>query len=146
MLQLNIMNNLPQTKNITALNFAVGNSHGMKNMQNDTFGGSAYIGEGGQEIKVITLDSLNLNGCDFMKVDVEGYEPLVFEGSKQTIKKFRPVICFEDNGSSKTNGITDLNPHKLLTDMEYVIHPLVYDNFLALPIVKSGFKNGSGAI
>lgn len=31
-------------------------------------------------------------------------------------------------------------------DMEYVIHPLVYDNFLAIPLVKSGFKNCSGAV
>jgi hypothetical protein len=33
---------------------------------------------------------------------------------------------------------------ELLTELEYVIHPLVYDNFIALPIVKSNFKNISG--
>ncbi len=146
MLELNVLNNLPQTENVKPLNFAVGNTHGVKNMQINTFGGSAYIGEGGQEINVITLDSLNLSGCDFIKVDVEGYEPYVFEGAKKTIEKYRPIICFEDNGSSKNNGITDLDSHKILMDMEYVINPLVYDNFLAIPLVKSGFKNCSGAV
>jgi hypothetical protein len=145
MLQLNIFNNLPQTKNVTAYNFALGDVHGVKHMQRDTFGGSAFIGDGGQKINMVTLDSLNINGCDFMKIDVEGYEPLVLEGARETIKKYRPVICFEDNGSSKINGITDLDVHKMLSELEYVIHPLVYDNFLALPLVKSGFRNGSGA-
>jgi hypothetical protein len=80
-----------------------------------------------------------------MKIDVEGYEPLVINGGIETIKKFRPFICFEDNGSSITNGITELSTHEILEQLEYKIHPLVYDNFLAVPLVKSNFKNGSGA-
>lgn len=61
------------------------------------------------------------------------------------LRLYRPFICFEDNGSSVRNGITDLSTHKILEELEYTIHPLVYDNFLAIPIVKSKFRNCSGA-
>ena len=145
LLELNIYNNKPKTKNIQILNMALGNSHEVLTMKEGTFGVSAYIGEGGETINGTKLDLLNLPGCDYMKIDVEGYEPLVINGGIETIKKFRPFICFEDNGASIKNGITELSTHEILEQLEYKIHPLVYDNFLGIPIVKSNFKNCSGA-
>lgn len=59
--------------------------------------GGLQIGNGGEEIETITIDSLNLKSCDYMKIDVEGFEPLVLIGAEQTIKKFNPVILFESN-------------------------------------------------
>jgi len=144
LLNVNVSNNKPQTKNVRLYNIGLGNEHKQAEMQMDSFGGSAYIGEGGEHVKILELDTLNPPGCDYMKIDVEGYEPFVLQGAIETIKKFRPVICFEDNGSSKDNGITELSSHEILKDLEYIIEPLVYDNFIALPIVKSNFKNCSG--
>jgi len=46
----------------------------------------------------------------------------------------------------KENRMTEKNCHQILKELEYVIHPLVYNNFLALPLVKSGFKNESGHV
>jgi FkbM family methyltransferase len=66
------------------------------NMQGHNKGGIG-IGEGGETIKVRTLDSLNLPGLDFMKIDVEGAEGLVLQGASETIKKYKPVIFFEHN-------------------------------------------------
>ena len=62
--------------------------------------GGVQIGSGGEEVDMIRIDDLNLDCCDFMKIDVEGYEPLVLEGSLNTITKFRPVIFFESNHKS----------------------------------------------
>tara|TARA_R110002153_G_scaffold246944_1_gene402899 strand:+ start:264 stop:926 length:663 start_codon:yes stop_codon:yes gene_type:complete len=45
--------------------------------------------------KCVTVDSLNLDKCDLMKIDVEGGEWDVLEGSKETIKKYKPVIIIE---------------------------------------------------
>jgi len=59
--------------------------------------GGLQIGDGGEEIETITVDSLNLQSCDYIKIDVEGFEPLVLMGAEQTIKKFKPVILFESN-------------------------------------------------
>jgi FkbM family methyltransferase len=49
----------------------------------------------------IRLDDLNINGVDFIKIDVEGYELPVIKGGINTIKKHRPVICLEQNGSER---------------------------------------------
>jgi FkbM family methyltransferase len=55
------------------------------------------VGKGGEEIETLTVDSLNLDSCDFIKIDVEGFEPLVLLGAENTIKKYKPVISFEYN-------------------------------------------------
>jgi FkbM family methyltransferase len=62
--------------------------------------GGLGIGKGGEKLRVETLDSLNLPGLDFMKIDVEGAEGLVIQGAIETIKKYKPVICFEHNSQT----------------------------------------------
>ena len=50
------------------------------------------------EIKTVTLDSFlkkTKNRIGLIKIDVEGYEPLVMEGLKKIIKKHKPVIITE---------------------------------------------------
>lgn len=136
--------NTQKCKNVNIFNVGLGNEHSEKEFQQDTFGGSAFLGTGGEKVKITTLDTFNPKGCDFMKIDVEGYEPFVLKGAIDTIKKYRPIICFEDNNSTKVNFNSDESSHKILKDLEYVIHPLVYDNYIAFPIVMSNFKNISG--
>ena len=43
----------------------------------------------------MTIDSLELERCDFMKIDVEKAEWDVIRGARQTIKKFKPIILIE---------------------------------------------------
>ena len=59
--------------------------------------GGLQIGNGGEEIETITIDGLGLKSCDYIKIDVEGFEPLVLMGAKNTIEKFHPTILFESN-------------------------------------------------
>jgi FkbM family methyltransferase len=59
--------------------------------------GGLGIGHGGESIIIKTLDSLELPGLDFMKIDVEGAEGLVIKGAENTIRKFHPTILFEQN-------------------------------------------------
>jgi FkbM family methyltransferase len=61
--------------------------------------GGMQIGHGGEKIHTVTIDSLNLDSCDFIKIDTEGFEPLVLMGGKETIKKYKPTILFEYNDS-----------------------------------------------
>lgn len=57
----------------------------------------------GEKIKrqVLTLDqfyhSHQIEFCDVLKIDVEGYEYKVLQGAEQTINRFRPKICIELN-------------------------------------------------
>ncbi len=59
--------------------------------------GGVKLGSGGESVECLTIDSLNLDACDYIKIDVEGAEHLVIEGAKVTIEKFKPVIMFEHN-------------------------------------------------
>lgn len=57
--------------------------------------GDAHLGTVGSEIDVITLDSLGLEKVNFMKIDVQGYEKFVIEGSMETIMKSKTSIIVE---------------------------------------------------
>jgi FkbM family methyltransferase len=43
------------------------------------------------------VDELKLDRLDFIKVDVEGFEPQFFKGARRTLARFNPVIYFELN-------------------------------------------------
>jgi FkbM family methyltransferase len=52
-----------------------------------------------ETIKVITFDSLidTMSDLFFVKVDIEGHEKQFLEGALETIRRFRPLVQFEDN-------------------------------------------------
>ena len=59
-------------------------------------GGVAY-----EEINTVTLDAvaaeLKLDRVDFIKLDVEGAEELVFRGGRSVLQQHRPLLLFEVN-------------------------------------------------
>ena len=55
-----------------------------------------------------TLDSLDLEACDFLKCDTEGCELLVVRGALETIKKFRPVMVMEHNYTEEMEEVLKL--------------------------------------
>jgi FkbM family methyltransferase len=65
--------------------------------RDNNFGGLALGGAAGEVASVITLDSLNLKRCDFLKVDVEGMELAVLKGAAQTIARQRPILYVEND-------------------------------------------------
>ena len=44
------------------------------------------------------IQSLGISRLDFAKVDVEGFEPQVFNGLRKTIERYRPLVAFEFHG------------------------------------------------
>jgi len=52
------------------------------------------IGQG--SIPMITLDSLELEIVDYVKIDCEGYENQILLGAQQTLQRCRPRIVIED--------------------------------------------------
>lgn len=97
--------------------------------------GAIQIGTGSVKARMITIDELKIN-ISAMKVDVEGAEPLVFQGAKNTIKRCMPVIVFEHNEKTlsknmkKILGISDKNDFNIL---EYC-YSLGYRDFYELDI------------
>ena len=87
------------------------------------------------EIELITIDSLNLDKLDFIKLDIEGYEKLAILDGMETIKKFKPVITLEvwcnhyggvDMNFTKTN-------FKDLIDIGYNVINIGGPDFLFIP-------------
>jgi FkbM family methyltransferase len=140
-----IMNSLP---NVVCFNKAVGECNAMVEMNPYSTDGSnnysnieygtdnlynlagVQIGTGGEEVEMIAIDSLNLEACDFIKIDVEGYEPHVIEGAINTIKKFKPVISYESN--SKVSGKSTISSLERLTRIGYVSMNVWGDNWIAI--------------
>jgi FkbM family methyltransferase len=87
------------------------------------------------DITLTTIDFLNLDQLDFIKLDVEGYEPKVIMGGIKTITKFRPVITLECWANHY--GMVDIdhtkNVFKMLLDLNYTVEQINLSDFLFLP-------------
>ena len=51
----------------------------------------------GGEIRAITIDSMKLECCDMIKLDLEGCEYLALQGAVETIERFNPFLLIEIN-------------------------------------------------
>jgi FkbM family methyltransferase len=151
--------NLKERPNVVALNTSVGHLDGTTTLSQRTHCGEnvekpiAYgegpimnlggvaIGQGGQPVSMIRIDSLGLTSCDYIKLDVEGAEGLVIQGAANTIRKFRPVICFEYANYLDDKEICKTLNMDSLPDIKKELEALGYkdfryiegDNWLALP-------------
>lgn len=61
----------------------------------DTNVGMHYIVDSPGRIQMYKIDDLDLEACDLIHLDVEGYESKALLGGVETIKKFKPVIVTE---------------------------------------------------
>lgn len=103
-------------KNVIPFNLAISNkTHMVSFADNSAYGRIAEegaIGDNLNTVQATTLDdfveSQKLSRIDFIKVDIEGFEPDFFEGAKKTIEKFAPIIYFELNSwAMLVNGPRD---------------------------------------
>jgi FkbM family methyltransferase len=63
--------------------------------ENTNYGDIHITEDEGIKVNMITLDSVILNSCEVIKIDVEGHEFEALQGSTKTISRFRPVIFYE---------------------------------------------------
>ena len=75
----------------------------------------------GNDVRVIPIDYFEVHDCDFIQLDIEGYEHLALLGAKKTIKKTYPVITLELKGLGSRYGYTDKDTINLLQDWGYEI-------------------------
>jgi len=102
--------------NATALNAAIGGEVGelsipvpdytkpssfgsleLKKRENTEFIGQpiSYDEAHCQKVRLISIDSLNLNRIDFIKIDIEGMELEALSGAEQSIAQFKPQMLIE---------------------------------------------------
>jgi len=131
-------------KNVTAFNFALGNSEGeirfvMPEIKKVKFQGLSHIDDGrnltdeaGQKylVPMRKLDNLNeLNSIDKpiggIKIDVENYEYQVLAGGIRLISKYKPIIYAE-----LWENQNRLDCMKLLTEIGYYVFILENGNLI----------------
>lgn len=90
-----LVNNLPYD-NVIKFQCCLGEDHKMVSMNplQDEIGGF-YVNENKGNIPTLRIDDLNLSSCDFIQLDVEGYQLFALRGAINTIQKFKPVISIE---------------------------------------------------
>lgn len=97
----------------------------MLNLDNQ---GASFL-EGGGEIPLVTLDQFELQGLDFMKLDIEGMELQALRGAARTIRAFKPIILCELNRSALArNKATYTDVIGFLTGNGYKLQLLGNDN------------------
>ena len=67
-----------------------------KNLISSNFGGLS-IGNDGEEVDFVTVDSMGHENIGFIHCDAQGAENFIFSSAIETITKYRPVIYFENN-------------------------------------------------
>jgi len=81
---------------VNSYNMALGDQNKEAYLQRYKLSGwSKIVKYGIQPVQMITLDSMKLMCCDFLMLDLEGYELQALSGATELIKKCSPVIQLE---------------------------------------------------
>lgn len=70
--------------------------------------GLVAVGDGEVEVPRMTIDGLQLQKLDLIKVDVEGSEADVLTGAAATIARSRPILYVENNNAAKSKALVAL--------------------------------------
>jgi FkbM family methyltransferase len=103
----------------------------------------------GETVPLVTIDSLALPRCDFMKIDVEGMELAVLEGASKTLHSFHPRLYVENDRLEKSPALIEhllaldyrlywhipwlYNSDNFFGDQENIFQGIVSDNMVAIP-------------
>lgn len=150
--------------NVYTLNAALGDHDGFITVpvrdqyKVNNFGGVPLAGvTEGEKTTLTTIDSLELEQCDFIKADIEGMEAEFLIGAIGTIEKYRPILYMEADGAEASAAIEMLNefgydcywsvpnlysPHNIEGNPDDVFmtadgRPMVSINMLCLPREKN---------
>lgn len=88
------------------LNIAASDTAGtLKFTRLENAGASRITPDGEIEVKAVALDDLGLPAPNFVKVDIEGWEPAALAGMAQTLRMHKPIVFIEVNpGALAVNG------------------------------------------
>ena len=114
--------NVADIKNIDFAQAAFGDKEGTASVDHvypDNIG--AHQLKAGNDVRVIPIDFFEVHDCDFIQLDIEGYEHLALLGAEQTIKKTYPVITLELKGLGSRYGYSDEDTIELLANWGYEI-------------------------
>jgi FkbM family methyltransferase len=115
--------NTSMYENVYLYRAALSNEHTTINLKQDADNcGITQVVPGAKgNIPTLMIDDLGLNNVSVIHLDIEGFELFAFKGAIETIKKFKPLICFETYGYGKEYGYTHEDIVKFLGELGYNI-------------------------
>jgi len=119
--------------NIIPIKMALGNTLKESLISKDLFAKNHIVNEHGNLIRMTTLDSYikkhNLEALDFIKVDIEGFEPFFIEGAKESIMKYKPMVLMElSKNLLKRYGKKPKDIFNLMDLLDYRCKYVLFDN------------------
>jgi FkbM family methyltransferase len=96
----------------------VGTSRERRDGKTNAHEGITHI-DGPGPIPTLQVDDLGLPVCDFIQLDLEGYELYALRGASQTLARCRPVVCVEINKSLGFVGIDEEDVRGFLRGLGY---------------------------
>jgi FkbM family methyltransferase len=122
------------SKNIIKFQAALGSEHKTIGMVlNEKNAGSLHMAEQAGAIPVLRIDDLNLPFCDFIELDLEGYEIFALRGAEETIKRHKPVLQIEHKGHAQRYGERPENVLGYLARLGYKTIRRVHSDLILLP-------------
>jgi FkbM family methyltransferase len=113
--------NTEDLPNVQLFNCAIGEENGKGSLHspvNPGNSGAAWLDEG-DDFEIKMLDSFGFECVDFIKLDVEGFEPQAIQGAAITITRDKPVILVEQKEICARFGMHHMEAGRRLVDMGY---------------------------
>ena len=135
-----MVNNCP-FDNVVKMNAALGHGHGLVGINRAPAGGPEMnvgmntIAPPSEQFKIpmLPIDSLVLDTCDLIQLDMEGFEQYAIMGARATIEKFKPVIVAE--------RFSGLEQQKFMAELGYVLSSVSGYDSIYIPKQESINKN-----
>jgi len=102
------------------------------------FGGVSLSAEVGEQVAIVTLDSLDLPACHLIKVDVEGMEISVLQGAVNTVARHRPILYVENDRRPQSRQLIAQILEMGYRAYWHLPRLLQAENFYGRPITEGG--------
>lgn len=124
-------------ENIFPYNIALSDEHNVLKIENLQYHSDETINIGNahleafcdlayNEVEVRPLDSFQFQDLAVLKIDVQGYEPRVLDGARETIREHQPIIFIEvESPQLKIYGWEEKHVFERLSSMGYEFRKVV---------------------
>jgi FkbM family methyltransferase len=79
-------------------------------------------------VERMRLDDLELEDVSLVKIDVEGYEPYVLRGARETLRRCRPLVVVEQKGWATRFGLPPEESRRILESLGATLVARVVDD------------------
>lgn len=116
--------------NVYAFNNALGDKESIGKIEKPDYFKNDYVNfgdvhvniEGGEDVYIKTIDSFELDNVSLIKIDTQGFEPLILKGAEKTIAKNRPYMFIEiEPDQLEKYGYNNEELIKQIENLNYVV-------------------------